>query len=308
MDNDLFAPPTKDELTQVQTAGGGADLFAPPTKDELASVQPSWLDKHVPVVGGTPRGYIQGGLNTLPMAGAFGGGVLGGTAGIAAGPVGTIAAGTGGAALGGATGEGLKKLGEHYILGQDDQKPGDYVRAEAHGLLNGATQELGGQVGSKALKVVGDVPELLREIGAGPAKAESAIYDPFLKTSRVPGQSVNDLENIGTAIDQGKSAAPSLGQRAAGAASKAIDKTSEVAGKTAEVAGKALPYVAKVVGAALGHFPGYAAAEALTSPAGKAAVKATGLIAKDAAGNIIASPEGMGLLMSASKGQTSKNE
>lgn len=286
------APPTAQEIKSAPAWDA-----APPTKEELAGKSsPSWLDKSVPVVGGTPRGYIQGGLNVLPTAGALGGGIIGGTAGAAAGPVGSLAAGTGGAALGGATGEGLKKLGEHYILGKE-QEPGEYLTAEGKGMLHGAEQEMGGQVLSKGLGLVKGIPAALKDAAeATPVSSEEAksVYDPFLKTSRVPGQSVEDMTPLNANLSKEPTVevpVKTLKQLLAEKASGALDTAGSAMSKVGDVAGKVLPYAAKGVGAASGVH-GYALGEALTS----APAKAGALIMKDASGNFIATPEGMGLL------------
>lgn len=262
-----------------------------------ANAGPSVLDKQVPYIGGTPRNYIKSGLGALPIAGM----AAGGLAGAPTGPIGAA----GGAALGGAAGEGLKHLGEEYILGEK-KEPGDYLKAEGSGLIHGAEAEMGGQLGAKAIKAVSDVPSLLKEIGSV-SKGEAVIYDPFLKTSRAPGQTIEELKNIGTEIKQtpdiGK---PGLLQKGAQLASSAIDKTQEGAEAAGKVAEKVLPLTAKIGGALIGHFPGYAAGEALTSrPAREAFKSGVGLL-KDASGNIVISPEGLGLLTNSIKQASEK--
>lgn len=303
-------PPTAQEIK-----GAPAWDAAPPTKEELAGKsEPSWLDKSVPVVGGTPRGYIQGGLNVLPTAGAFGGGVLGGTAGAAAGPAGALAAGAGGAALGGATGEGLKKLGEHYILGQE-QAPGDYVSAEGKGLLHGAEQEMGGQVLSKGAGMLKEVPDQILDVATRPAIASSSseakeVYDPFLKTWRVPGKTLSEMEplNANLSKESTSEVAPKdLKQMMAEKAANAIESTGSLLKKGADFAGKVVPNVMEYMGAHLGGGPGLIAAKALASDTAKAIGKAGAVIMKDAAGNFVATPEGMGLITRGGLNMSSHN-
>jgi len=257
------------------------------------SPKESWLDKKV--LGGTPRGYIKGGLNLLPTTGAYVGGIGGGAAGVEAGPVGMLAGGTAGAALGGAAGEHLKNLGEQYILGED-KKPGDYVSADAQGMLHGATQEVGGQVASKALGMVRSAPSSLKDYASAPPVAETSekvVYDPMMKTYRKLGASVDELADLGRPIDTGGVAEKSLGQKAAGVASSALDKTADAAKTTAKVAGKVIPIAAKVGGGFFHGLPGYAAAEALTSEPVRDAVK-SGVSAAD---EFVSDPHGMGLLL-----------
>jgi hypothetical protein len=293
--DDLYAPFSKDEISQVGSPKEADPVFAPFSKDEVAQAkgqgqgpQKTWLDKEGPL-GNTPRGYIQGSLNVLPYAGAFGGGVLGS----AGGPIGAV----GGAGLGGGLGAGLKQLGEQHILGQDKQA-GDYYTAEGKGIKSGIMQEAGGQVATKALKVVSDVPSLLKEF----AKPEEAqiVYDPFIQTERAVGSSTDEMANLGHDFSQIPKGDQSVTQKAAGLLSRGIEKTGDVASKGAEYAGKAFPYVLKGIGALKGGFPGYKAAEYLGTPA----AAATARFAKDAAGNVVMNPEGMGLLMRAAKEST----
>lgn len=265
---------------------------------EHASAEPSSLDKQVPYIGGTPRGYIKGGLNALPLVGAAGGGLVGAAGG---GPIG----GVGGAALGGGAGEGLKSLGEQYILGEE-KKPGDYIKPEAEGLVRGAGQEVGGQILSKAAKVVGDVPGLLKELSKAP-EGESVVFDPFLKTNRVPGQSIEELKNIGTEINQvPKSGESGLLQKSAGMASNAIEGAGPKLEKAGNFAYKSIPHVTEAVGSIFG-LPGYAvgrsAGKALTSAPAREAAGAGARIIKDAAGNIVVSPQGLGLLINEAREQ-----
>lgn len=110
-----------------------------------APEEQSIMDKQIPIIGGTPRGYTKGALATLPTVGTIGGGILGSSAG----PIGTV----GGAALGAGAGESLKNLGEKYLLGEDKSRE-DIYAGPAKATLEGATAEMGGQVlgaGAKAL-------------------------------------------------------------------------------------------------------------------------------------------------------------
>lgn len=151
--NDLFAPPTKEELAKVVPVAQAQpaakqDLFAPPSADEIAKVKgapaksDSWLDTQLPL-GTTPRGFIHGGLNTLPMVGMVGGGVAGTVMG---GPGGGIL----GAGAGGGTGEYLKTLGER-MLG-DKKRPGEEFENASNAVGGGMLAEGGGQVIGNAIK------------------------------------------------------------------------------------------------------------------------------------------------------------
>ncbi len=108
---------------------------------EKKAIKPSWLDADIP--GGTPRGYIQGGLNALPTIGAWGGGAGGAVAGELVDPLGGgIPGGFAGAVGGGAIGGRLKSMGEQYIL--DKQKPEGEAPYQdmINGANDGARQEL----------------------------------------------------------------------------------------------------------------------------------------------------------------------
>lgn len=162
-DKNLFAPPTKEELKISQ--GGlrtNNDLFAPPSKDEIESTKSSWLDTQLPG-GTTPRGFIQGGLNTLPTVGMMAGGALGA-------PVAVPSFGTsivGGGALGAAAGYGLKSAGEKYLLGQEETRPeyyqnlGDAAKAGAYGeMAGGVIGKVGESFANSGVKQV--VPDFNR--------------------------------------------------------------------------------------------------------------------------------------------------
>lgn len=138
------AAPSKDELASTSHHAWDA---APPSKEELGVREPSkpgsWLDTKIP--GGTPRGYIQGALDTLPTVGMVGGAAAAGTAGFALPVPGGAAAGAVvGAGLGDAAGESLKNLGEKYILGQDKTRSDIYGKP-AKGFVEGTENEMTGQ-------------------------------------------------------------------------------------------------------------------------------------------------------------------
>lgn len=253
----------------------------------------SMLDKEVPYIGGTPRGYIKGGLGALPTIGAYGGGILGGTAGSAAGPMGTVGGGLAGAAIGGGAGSHLKTMGEQYILGED-KKPGDYVDSDKQGVLGGAAQELGGQAISKGIGLVRGAPSMLKAAAQGPASAgEGAVYDPFMKMSRTPGASTEELAKLSQNPDN--EMAPGFQQRLAQSMVGGAQKVADWAGKAKEMGGKAVDAIG--VPLSLWHpheaAPVYAAAKVIMSPT---AQKAGGAAAKFAADSLENSPQLAGAL------------
>lgn len=117
--------------------------------DHPSESNKSWLDTEM--LGGTPRGYIQGALNTLPTVGMVGGGIAGAETG--PGAIGT-------AAMGAAGGEALKNLGEKYILGQNKSRAEIYGNP-IKGATEGAAAEMGGQIVGKSLEAASET---------GPAK------------------------------------------------------------------------------------------------------------------------------------------
>jgi len=144
MADDLFAPPTKDELQGVKPSAS-SDLFAPPTKDEIASSNPSAGDE--PFMHKVIR-------EGLPLAGQVGGGLI---AGALATPetmgVGTLPAGLAGGAAGQAAGGEAAGWLNHEIYG--DPAPtynslGDAKRVGAN-MAIGAASELGGRLAGKAV-------------------------------------------------------------------------------------------------------------------------------------------------------------
>ncbi len=140
---DLFAPPTKEELKTAQTGlRTNNDLFAPPTPDEIKQTAPSWLDTKLPF-DTTPRGFIQGGLDTLPTVGMVAGGAVG--APLAVPSLGTSV--VGGGALGAAAGYGLKSAGEKYLLGKEEARPEYYQHLGESAKAGAEGEMLGGIIG-----------------------------------------------------------------------------------------------------------------------------------------------------------------
>jgi hypothetical protein len=141
--------PTKDELAATSAHAWDS---SPPTKDELAApAKKSWLDTKIP--GGTPRGYIQGTLDALPMAGMVAGGVLGTPADLVTGPAGTVV----GAGVGAGVGQTIKSAGERFVLGKD--KPNSEVLLDtAKAVPEGMAYEMGGQILSKAGEIAAKSP------------------------------------------------------------------------------------------------------------------------------------------------------
>jgi hypothetical protein len=97
-----------DKYKKKEAAEPAKEGVAPWEKYSEASTESpkGWADQELPIVGGTPRGYAKGALETLPVVGAVGGGLLGGMVG---GPLAPATA-VGGAAAGGVAGQSLKEI------------------------------------------------------------------------------------------------------------------------------------------------------------------------------------------------------
>lgn len=200
--------PSKGELTKLDATASKGEAWdaAPPTDSELG--KPSILDKKVPIVGGTPRGYIQGALNALPTAGAAAGGLLGGAAGTALEPGGgTVAGGVAGAGLGDAAGESLKNLGEKYILGQNKTRSDIYLKPGA-GLIQGEGQEAGGQLLNAGTSKAGDLlansptaQKIGSYVGGAASKIGSALTGVPEKEIATYAQHAAEINDMAKASD-----------------------------------------------------------------------------------------------------------
>ncbi len=171
--------PTKSFQVADNSAASAPEIakpkFDPNQSFQAADDSSSWLDAKIP--GGTPRGYIQGGLNALPSLGAMGGGALGFVGGEAAMPLGGgVVAGTAGAMGGGALGADLKSMGEEYLLGKKPQTREEFYQSLLDGAKTGAEQEAvagllkaGGE--SLARSGVQDVAKTFNQPGAAEVAA-----------------------------------------------------------------------------------------------------------------------------------------
>ncbi len=176
--DDLFAPPTKDELAMAKkTPAQDSDLFAPPTKDELELKKKKVANDFAKMKEESPYNNphspisAQTALDQLPVAGSILGGIGGTAAGsaIAPGP-GSIAGEYVGAGIGGAAGEGLRYAGEKYLLGKDMSKEDLGKRLATSGAAGVIGQGAGNLVGaagrSLAKSGVQDIAPTLAKPGA----------------------------------------------------------------------------------------------------------------------------------------------
>lgn len=140
----------------------------------------SALDKTIPLIGGTGRGYLKGALNTLPTAGMLGGGAVG----AAAGPIGAV----GGAGLGSVAGEALKRVGEKYLLNENPKSREEYYSGLGKAGLEGATSEMGGQSIGAAGKMLAEskagqyVGEKIGKIGSKIGEAFTGVPEKEIET------------------------------------------------------------------------------------------------------------------------------
>lgn len=198
--NDIFAPPSPDELKAAQNAA----LFAPPSVDELKTAQASskWYDV-------SPKGILQGAVNALPIAGGVAGGVLG-TAG---GPLGSVA----GAGLGGAGGEALKQaiqplLENGYNTNPQAQLTPESLQATAQNLGNVAkagAEQATGQAGGAVTE--GLLNKLLMLRGAPALKPNADAIQQASQSLGVqptPGMLTKDMTTAG--LESSLSQSPTL--------------------------------------------------------------------------------------------------
>ncbi len=138
----------------------------------------SWMDTSIP--GGTPRGYIQGGLNQLPSLGGMAGGMAGAVGGEIVMPAGGgIPGGFLGAGAGGALGGRLKSMGEQYLLGKQKPEGEKSYQDLIEGGKTGVEQEalsavLSAGAGSLSRSGVKDISKSFNRPGAEQIKAAAS--------------------------------------------------------------------------------------------------------------------------------------
>jgi hypothetical protein len=138
---------------------------------------------------------VKGALNALPMAGAVGGGLLASETG----PGAVVAAGAGGA-----MGNELKRIGNKYLLGEEQTSGLDHALETAGEGAMGATGEMGGQI---AGKLIGKAGQALANSGkslkAVANKQAFRAAGPMLKDVRAMG-AAGKIDEIGQfALDNG---------------------------------------------------------------------------------------------------------
>lgn len=156
-----------------------------PVIEEKSQTSPQelpWYEEEVPVIGGTPKGYLQGALETLPTAGMLAGGAIGtvGEPGL-----GTVA----GAGVGGALGKAAEGLGKKYLLGEEPGSREEYYKGLAQEGLMGAGSEIGAKAigagakyaaetpfGQAAIKKMGDFGSKIGEMLTGVPEQEIRTY------------------------------------------------------------------------------------------------------------------------------------
>lgn len=161
MANDVFAPPTREELNAIGVKPT-ADMFAPPTKHELLQAKMDALKDDPASIdhGYTPpqnlRELAQRGLDTLPSVGAAAGSMIGG--GFLSYPA---------AIAGGIAGTSLKRIGEQAMGKRPEEQPDfgeDALRSVPESLkqnlLGRGIGAIGGMIAGKGVKPSAEAPEV----------------------------------------------------------------------------------------------------------------------------------------------------
>lgn len=190
------AGPDLSKLTDEQIAklAGGA-----PGDQVMKDIEASksWQDRQIPIVGGTPRGYALGLADSLPIMGAgAGGAVAGGTTF----GLGTLAGGAGGYAVG----KTAQNLIRPYIEGKNvplmpqgtvGETVGNVVKGTVDPIIEGATNEMGGQVVGKAGgAMIRGAADKLQSLGETKAfKAAGAIFKDFKQQFIKSPERINEL-------------------------------------------------------------------------------------------------------------------
>lgn len=198
------------------------DAEAKPKFDPSQPVEEpkSWLDEET--LGMTPRGLAKGALQTLPVVGAIGGGILG-TMG--APGLGTIA----GAGAGGVAGESLKSTLES-ALGDGPQSREAYYRNLGAAGLGGAAGEGAGQLIGRAGEALGGAG--VRAIGKAfnrPGSGDVLGAAERMGVKATDGMLTDDymVRNLENSLSQSPSIPGSLVRREQQPIREAIASTSE---------------------------------------------------------------------------------
>lgn len=142
-----LSPEEQQELAGLQKDPHISGNLSPEEQAELHSLTGgSWLDTKLPF-NTTPRGFIQGTANALPMVG----GVAGGIGGTLVEPGGGSLVGAG---LGGGAGAAMKNMIETGVLGKDKSRE-DTQKELASGMSTAIAGEGVGQAAPIALKAAG---------------------------------------------------------------------------------------------------------------------------------------------------------
>ena len=173
---DLFAPPTEDELQD--------DLFAPPTEDELAQ-------SDVPMITG--EGLLKGSLQALPLAGSLAGGVLG----TGLGPLGTI----GGAGLGAALGRSAEQAISELFF---NEGPDTYGQLASELAQEGAYGALGETAGLSIPVVAQGIKTGLKKTASSLSGVPEKVMETYAtRGSEFKNLPIEDLQQAADEIRQG---------------------------------------------------------------------------------------------------------
>lgn len=156
--------PTREEkIAFLKAKMGGASAQTPSVNQNPSSVSRqqkiAFIQQKMSEPESQPEGYgkqlLRGALDALPIAGGVGGALVGGAPGLITGP-GALATGAVGAGLGYGMGSELRDLGKQYLLGEQPtanitNEPVEVVKRIGGNLLEGASQEMAGQIIGKGI-------------------------------------------------------------------------------------------------------------------------------------------------------------
>lgn len=220
------------------------------------------------------KGLARGAIDSLPIVGGIGGGILGAPA---AGPIGSV----GGAALGYAGGRELADILKNRLLGDKaaSAEPIEQIKRVGGSLADGATMEMGGQAAGALLKGAGAATKnVLEDVATAP------MTQPGAKMGMIP-KALGAVGKAGNAFDD---RAGSIIKSVAGTGNETVDR---VLSEAAKKGSYMIPGIGKVIAAA----DAASAVPGIAQKGAQLALKGTQAIGKIPSALIdVASKEGIG--------------
>ena len=161
--------------------------------------EPSWLDTQLPF-NTSPRGFLQGALNTLPTIGTVAGGIGGGVAGSIVPIYGTAVGGVAGAGLGAMAGQNLKAMGEQALLGNEAPTRKEFYGGLLEAGKDGAMSEMGGQALTGAIQSKPG-QYVLKKAGKAASKVASSLSGVSQKEVETYAKNVDEINALAKGAD-----------------------------------------------------------------------------------------------------------